>query len=160
AIARLSLPPRRNVHKSAIRVPERELDRAGTQPKQASAHYVGGHTTKTFAEGIFSCFGHSIIALDHFAAVVAMGCLAAVHGSGRPSGSSCVTASRAIGRNPNHFAMSAAAHEACYFPGSPSARHLGVPAKCLSMDQGADAVVGQQFKQNGMRHLAVQYDDA
>src|SRR5262249_53307203 len=69
AIARLSLPPRRNVHKSAIRVPERELDRAGTQPKQASAHYVGGHTTKTFAEGIFSCFGHSIIALDHFAAV-------------------------------------------------------------------------------------------
>src|SRR5262249_47115773 len=44
----------------------------------AFSHHVGGRTPKTFAEGIFSCFGHSIIALDHFAAVVAMGCLAAV----------------------------------------------------------------------------------
>src|SRR5262245_15195636 len=33
-IARLSLPLRRNVHELAIRVPEPELDRAGTQRKR------------------------------------------------------------------------------------------------------------------------------
>src|SRR5262245_30002376 len=57
----------------------RSLIALALSASDASAHHVGGRTPKTFAEGIFSCFGHSIIALDHFAAVVAMGCLAAVH---------------------------------------------------------------------------------
>src|SRR5215813_6183204 len=56
----------------------RSLIALALSASDASAHHVGGRTPKTFAEGIFSCFGHSIIALDHFAAVVAMGCLAAV----------------------------------------------------------------------------------
>jgi urease accessory protein len=46
----------------------------------ASAHHVmGGRTPVTFAEGILSGLGHPIIGLDHLAAVVAVGCLAAVH---------------------------------------------------------------------------------
>jgi len=36
----------------------------------------------TFIEGIFSGLGHPIIGLDHFAAVVAVGCLAAGHRTG------------------------------------------------------------------------------
>jgi urease accessory protein len=46
----------------------------------ASAHHVmGGRTPATFAEGILSGLGHPIIGLDHLAAVVAVGSLAAVH---------------------------------------------------------------------------------
>ena len=46
----------------------------------AFAHHVmGGRTPATFAEGILSGLGHPIIGVDHFAAVVAVGCLAAAH---------------------------------------------------------------------------------
>jgi urease accessory protein len=42
-------------------------------------HLMGGHTPPTFGEGILSGLGHPIIGLDHLAAVVAVGCLAAAH---------------------------------------------------------------------------------
>ena len=46
----------------------------------ASAHHVmGGRMPATFIEGMLSGIGHPIIGLDHFAAVVAIGCLAAAH---------------------------------------------------------------------------------
>src|SRR5262245_20125929 len=45
-----------------------------------SAHHVmGGRMPATFVEGMLSGLGHPVIGLDHFAAVVAVGCLAAVH---------------------------------------------------------------------------------
>lgn len=48
----------------------------------AFAHHVmGGRTPATFTEGILSGFGHPVIGLDHLAAVVAIGCLAAAHRS-------------------------------------------------------------------------------
>jgi urease accessory protein len=42
-------------------------------------HLMGGRTPATFGEGILSGLGHPVIGLDHFAAVVAVGCLAAAH---------------------------------------------------------------------------------
>lgn len=49
----------------------------------AFAHHVmGGRIPATFIEGILSGLGHPIIGLDHFAAVVAVGCLAAAHRTG------------------------------------------------------------------------------
>ena len=46
----------------------------------AFAHHVmGGRTPATFGEGLLSGLGHPVIGLDHFAAVVAVGCLAAMH---------------------------------------------------------------------------------
>ena len=45
-------------------------------------HLMGGRTPATFGEGILSGLGHPIIGLDHFAAVVAVGCLAAAHRAG------------------------------------------------------------------------------
>lgn len=49
----------------------------------AFAHHVmGGRMAATFGEGLLSGLGHPIIGLDHFAAVVAIGCLAAVHRAG------------------------------------------------------------------------------
>jgi len=45
-------------------------------------HMMGGRTPATFTEGILSGLGHPIIGLDHFAAVVAVGCLAAAHRAG------------------------------------------------------------------------------
>src|SRR5690348_5129417 len=45
-------------------------------------HIMGGRMPATFAEGILSGLGHPIIGLDHFAAVVAVGCLAAAHRAG------------------------------------------------------------------------------
>ena len=50
-------------------------------PAQAH-HLMGGKTPATFGEGILSGLGHPIIGLDHFAAVVAVGCLAAAHRAG------------------------------------------------------------------------------
>jgi urease accessory protein len=48
----------------------------------AFAHHVmGGGTPATFGEGILSGLGHPVIGLDHLAAVVAVGCLAAAHRS-------------------------------------------------------------------------------
>ena len=49
----------------------------------ASAHHImGGRTPATFGEGMLSGLGHPIIGLDHFAAVVAVGCIAAMHSAG------------------------------------------------------------------------------
>jgi urease accessory protein len=49
----------------------------------AFAHHVmGGRTPATFGEGLLSGLGHPIIGLDHLAAVVAVGCLAAAHRAG------------------------------------------------------------------------------
>ena len=45
-------------------------------------HMMGGRMPATFTEGILSGLGHPIIGLDHFAAVVAVGCLAAAHRAG------------------------------------------------------------------------------
>jgi len=42
-------------------------------------HLMGGRTPATFADGLLSGLGHPIIGLDHLAAVVAVGCLAASH---------------------------------------------------------------------------------
>jgi urease accessory protein len=48
----------------------------------AFAHHVmDGRTPATFGEGILSGLGHPVIGLDHLAAVVAVGCLAAAHRS-------------------------------------------------------------------------------
>jgi urease accessory protein len=49
----------------------------------AFAHHVmGGRMPATFGEGILSGLAHPVIGLDHFAAVVAVGCLAAAHRQG------------------------------------------------------------------------------
>ena len=45
-------------------------------------HIMGGRTPATFSEGMLSGLGHPIIGLDHFAAVVAVGCIAAMHSAG------------------------------------------------------------------------------
>jgi urease accessory protein len=52
----------------------------GLLMEPALAHHVmGGRMPATFGEGFLSGLGHPIIGLDHFAAVVAVGCLAAAH---------------------------------------------------------------------------------
>ncbi len=49
----------------------------------AFAHHVmGGGMPATLAQGLLSGLGHPIIGLDHFAAVVAIGCIAALHAAG------------------------------------------------------------------------------
>ena len=49
----------------------------------ASAHHImGGRTPATFGEGMLSGLGHPVIGLDHFAVVVAVGCIAAMHSAG------------------------------------------------------------------------------
>lgn len=49
----------------------------------AFAHHVmDGTMPVTFAQGLLSGFGHPIIGLDHFAAVVAIGCIASMHAAG------------------------------------------------------------------------------
>jgi len=45
-------------------------------------HIMGGRMPATIGEGLLSGLGHPVIGLDHFAAVVAVGCLAAAHRSG------------------------------------------------------------------------------
>ncbi len=40
-------------------------------------HPVGGTTPMTFWHGLLSGLGHPVIGLDHFAAIIAVGCLAA-----------------------------------------------------------------------------------
>lgn len=45
-------------------------------------HLMGGRMPATFGEGVLSGLGHPIIGLDHFAAVVAVGCIAAAHRQG------------------------------------------------------------------------------
>jgi urease accessory protein len=49
----------------------------------ALAHHVmGGRMPATFADGLLSGLGHPIIGLDHFAALIAVACLASVHRAG------------------------------------------------------------------------------
>ncbi len=49
----------------------------------AFAHHVmGGGMPESFADGFLSGLGHPVSGLDHFAAVVAVGCLAAAHRAG------------------------------------------------------------------------------
>jgi urease accessory protein len=48
----------------------------------ASAHHVMGKRPETFGQGILSGLGHPIIGLDHLAAVIAVGCLAALYRAG------------------------------------------------------------------------------
>ena len=49
----------------------------------ALAHHVmGGAMPATFADGLLSGLGHPIIGLDHLAAVIAVGCLAATQNRG------------------------------------------------------------------------------
>jgi urease accessory protein len=49
----------------------------------AAAHHVmGGRMPATFMDGLLSGLGHPIIGIDHFAAVVAVGCLACMHKAG------------------------------------------------------------------------------
>jgi urease accessory protein len=49
----------------------------------AFAHHVmGGRIPATFADGLLSGLGHPVIGLDHFAAVIAVACLASVHRAG------------------------------------------------------------------------------
>ena len=50
----------------------------------AFAHHVmDGKLPGTFTQGLLSGLGHPVIGLDHLAAVVAVGCLAAAHPKGR-----------------------------------------------------------------------------
>jgi urease accessory protein len=49
----------------------------------AFAHHVmGGQTPTGFLQGLLSGLGHPVIGLDHLAAVIAVGCLAAAHPRG------------------------------------------------------------------------------
>jgi urease accessory protein len=49
----------------------------------ALAHHVmGGRMPVTFADGLLSGLGHPIIGIDHFAAIVAIACLASTHRAG------------------------------------------------------------------------------
>jgi urease accessory protein len=45
-------------------------------------HLMGDKMPSTFAEGILSGLGYPVIGIDHFAAVVAVGCLLAAHRAG------------------------------------------------------------------------------
>ena len=45
-------------------------------------HAMGGGMPATLAQGVLSGLGHPIIGLDHFAAVVAIGCIASLHAAG------------------------------------------------------------------------------
>ena len=51
---------------------------SGAAPALAH-HVMGGRMPATFGEGFLSGLGHPVIGLDHLAAVVAVGCLAAAH---------------------------------------------------------------------------------
>jgi urease accessory protein len=56
---------------------------SGLMTGPAFAHHVmGGQMPATFADGLLSGLGHPVIGLDHFAAVVAVGALAAAHRAG------------------------------------------------------------------------------
>lgn len=54
---------------------------AFAQPALAH-HVMDGDMPRTLAQGFLSGLGHPIIGLDHFAAVVAIGCIASLHAAG------------------------------------------------------------------------------
>ena len=69
------------MHTKAIRFAV--LAAAGLLAEPAFAHHVmGGKMPATFSDGLLSGLGHPVIGLDHFAAVVAVGALAAAHPKG------------------------------------------------------------------------------
>jgi len=45
-------------------------------------HAMGGATPTTFSDGLLSGLGHPVIGLDHLAAIIAVGCLAAMQPKG------------------------------------------------------------------------------
>jgi urease accessory protein len=51
-------------------------------PEALAHHPMGGTTPATFWHGLLSGLGHPILGLDHFAAVVAAGCIAATRSDG------------------------------------------------------------------------------
>ena len=56
---------------------------AGLMSGPAFAHHVmDGKLPGTFTQGLLSGLGHPVIGLEHLAAVVAVGCLAAAHRAG------------------------------------------------------------------------------
>ena len=69
------------MHRPLIRYALAFLVFAAAEPALAH-HLMGGKIPATFGEGILSGLAHPIIGLDHFAAVVAVGCLAAAHRAG------------------------------------------------------------------------------
>jgi urease accessory protein len=59
------------------------LAAASLTAEPAFAHHVmGGRMPVTFTDGLLSGLGHPVIGHDHFAAIVAVGCLEAVHRRG------------------------------------------------------------------------------
>jgi urease accessory protein len=65
-----------------IRLPTGFAVAALTGAPASAHHLMGGRMPATFGEGVLSGLGHPVIGLDHFAAVVAVGCLAAAHRQG------------------------------------------------------------------------------
>jgi urease accessory protein len=55
---------------------------AVTSHPAAAHHVMSGKLPTTFMQGMLSGLGHPIIGLDHLAAIVAVGCLAAMHRTG------------------------------------------------------------------------------
>ena len=55
---------------------------AGIAEPAFAHHVMDGEMPTTFVQGLLSGLGHPIIGLDHFAAVVAVGCIASVHVAG------------------------------------------------------------------------------
>lgn len=55
---------------------------AGIAEPAFAHHVMDGQMPGTFAQGLLSGLGHPIIGLDHFAAVVAVGCIASAHAAG------------------------------------------------------------------------------
>lgn len=55
---------------------------SGSVAPAAAHHVMDGKLPTTVTEGLLSGLGHPVIGLDHLAAVIAVGCLAALHRSG------------------------------------------------------------------------------
>ena len=69
--------------KKAIRTAGQLLAAILLLTNPALAHHVmGGRMPVTFTDGLLSGLGHPVIGIDHFAAVVAVACLASAHRAG------------------------------------------------------------------------------
>jgi urease accessory protein len=55
---------------------------AGLVEPALAHHVMGGKMPATFLQGFLSGIGHPVIGIDHLAAIVAVGCLAALHPAG------------------------------------------------------------------------------
>jgi urease accessory protein len=66
-----------------VRLAGTALAALAVQAGPALAHHVmDGSMPVTFVQGLLSGLGHPVIGLDHLAAVIAVGCLAAMHRAG------------------------------------------------------------------------------